>query len=362
MNSHTKLSISVFSLVFGLFIAFTSFISLTSASPCSGNTDECFPPVQGNCYANVSRTDIGQEVTWRATVSGGNDFYSFYWSGTDGLRSTEPGVYKTYSSAGTKTATVEITSYGNTITRTCSVIIEDDEEEQQDNLSILCRANPSSVDIDEEVTWTASASGGSGSYSYSWSGTDNLRGSSRIVNKSYDTDGTKRGTVRVTSGGRSQTATCTTRVNEDENNNNDLEAYCRANPSSGRVGDRITWTVYPSGGSSSYRYDWEGDDNLRGTSKSVSKTYQSTGRKNAEVEVRSGSDRVTVRCNVNISGDTVVKDGIYLSSVPATGISPSMKTGLFATGVVLWSAFLGYLYVSRRNEKKREQEILNSLK
>jgi hypothetical protein len=163
----------------------------------------------------------------------------------------------------------------------------------------------------------------------------------------------------VTSGGRSQTATCTTRVNEDENNNNDLEAYCRANPSSGEVGERISWTVYPSGGSSSYRYDWEGDDNLRGTSKSVSKTYQSTGRKDAEVEVRSGSDRVTVRCNVDIDDKD---DGIYLSSIPATGISPSMKTGLFTTGVVLWSAFLGYLYISRRNEKKREQEILNSLK
>lgn len=446
MNSHIKSTVMAFALIFALFISFTS-----DVSACSNNSNNCFPPVTGSCYATVSRAETGETITWRSTVSGGNGYYSYAWSGSEGLSGNYPYVSKSYSSEGTKNATVAITSYGTTITKTCSVIIEDEEVSNPD-LSVSCYANPSSVDVGDSVTWTASVSGGNGSYSYSWSGTDGLSGSSRTVSKSYSSEGTKNGTVRVTSDGETETATCSTRVDEEEDdnddltgyceavspsspevgdkvtwraypsggdgdydydwsgsesldgdertvykeydndgrktatvritsdghtitktcdieideeadNNDDLDAYCKASPSSGDEGDRIKWTVYPEGGDGDYDYDWDGDDNLSGDDKSIYHTYDDAGDYDAEVEVRSDGDRVTARCDIEIDGDDRDRDdGIYLSSIPATGISPTMKTGLFATGVVLWSAFLGYLYVSRRNEKKREQEILNSLK
>jgi len=61
-----------------------------------------------------------------------------------------------------------------------------------------CSVSPTSVEEDDNVTWTASASGGTPGYSYSWSGTDSLSGSGTSTVKSYINSGTKTGSVTVT--------------------------------------------------------------------------------------------------------------------------------------------------------------------
>lgn len=331
--------------------------------------DEEFPAVTGTCSVDVSHAETGDVVEWSAMGDGGDGYYSYTWSGTDGLHSVYPVITKIYNTSGTKTANVVISSNGESVTRTCSVVIDGNNHYEEDDLDGSCSGSPSRVDEDERVTWTARPTGGNGHYTYDWSGTDGLDGNNKSITEYYNDSGTKYATVRITSDGQTITRKCSVRVDNDNNDNednDDLDAYCKASPNNGDINDTIKWTVYPDGGDGDYDYDWDGDNNLSGTKKSVSKKYTTSGRKEAEVRVKSDGDSITVRCYADIDKDNVVihhndDGGIYLSSIPATGISPTMKIVLFSTGMLMWSAFLAYLYIARRNEKMKEREVLASI-
>jgi len=75
-----------------------------------------------------------------------------------------------------------------------------------------CSASPSSVDVGEQVTWTAIVSGGEGvgSYTFDWLGDDPLEdeGDVNPAIVSYVTVGTKSGSVLITSGSQSKTQAC----------------------------------------------------------------------------------------------------------------------------------------------------------
>jgi len=79
--------------------------------------------LSGSCSSGFNNTDVGSIVNWNASASGGNGFYTYYWSGDEGLSSNSQYTTKTYSYGGTKNATVTITSGGQSITRSCSVNI-----------------------------------------------------------------------------------------------------------------------------------------------------------------------------------------------------------------------------------------------
>ena len=79
-----------------------------------------------NCYANPQTTYIGVPVTWYATVSGGNGYYSYSWSAADPaypLYSNQSSATQTYYSSGTKVATVTVVANGMVLTKTCSAFI-----------------------------------------------------------------------------------------------------------------------------------------------------------------------------------------------------------------------------------------------
>ncbi len=82
------------------------------------------------------------------------------------------------------------------------------------SLTVSCNAAPSQVRPGETVTWTAVASGGSGSYTYEWHGDLPLEGQrGNPIALSYDTTGTKVGSVTVTSGQFSKIQSCSNNVN-----------------------------------------------------------------------------------------------------------------------------------------------------
>ena len=77
-----------------------------------------------SCYANPQTAQIAAPITWYASVSGGNGYYSYTWTGSDQLYSNgTAAVSKTYYSSGTKVASVIVTSGGQSITKQCSVNI-----------------------------------------------------------------------------------------------------------------------------------------------------------------------------------------------------------------------------------------------
>ena len=76
-----------------------------------------------SCYANPQTSYIGSPVTWSVSASGGNGYFSYSWTGSDALYSTDNSTSKTYYTSGTKTASVTVTSNGVSVTKQCSAYI-----------------------------------------------------------------------------------------------------------------------------------------------------------------------------------------------------------------------------------------------
>ncbi len=79
-----------------------------------------------NCYAYPQTSYVGSPVTWYAVVSGGNGYYSYSWTGSDPSNpfySNQNSVTTTYSSPGTKIATVTVNNNGSILTKSCSTFV-----------------------------------------------------------------------------------------------------------------------------------------------------------------------------------------------------------------------------------------------
>ena len=62
-----------------------------------------------SCVGTPGNPYIGQPVTWSSSVSGGSRSYSYSWSGDENLSGTTASVQKTYTTSGSKNATLAVT-------------------------------------------------------------------------------------------------------------------------------------------------------------------------------------------------------------------------------------------------------------
>ena len=263
--------------------------------------------LSATCDASPSRVKIGESVTWRANASGGNGNITYTWSGdASGSGRT---VSKSYNSVGTKTATVTVRSGNKSISRTCSVIVE---SEPVRDFDLVCIANPSRVEKNENVRFTATATGGNGSYTYSWNGTDGISGSGRTISKSFSSTGTKTATVTATSNGKTKTATCNVVV---EDNNENFRGSCEVSPSNPEKGETVTWKANASGGNGNFTYRWSGD--VTGNSKTETEKYNSRGIKTGTVRITSDGKTIERTCSILIEDDREDGDlGGYCEATP----------------------------------------------
>jgi len=290
----------------------------TECNTCNPNPPVNTPSLSVSCSVSGSTVNVGDTVVWYASVSGGNGNYSYSWNGTDGLSSGSQTVSKQYSTPGSKSGQVTVTSGNQTRTANCGTVTV---QQPIVPLQISCMPNPSTVQVNNTVAWTAQVSGGNGSYTYSWSGTDGLSGSGQTVTKLYSTSGTKNGQVTVTSSdGQTQVANCGSVVVQQSN----FSVSCSVSPmGSINVGSTVVWTANVSGDNSTgYTYSWSGTDGLYGTGPSVSQAYSIAGTKTGQVVVTSSDGRVqSANCgsvyvqqiyNSNpVSGSCSVLGGLY---------------------------------------------------
>ena len=68
-----------------------------------------------------------------------------------------------------------------------------------------------------------------------------------------------------------------------------LNVSCSASPSAVVVGDSVTFTATASGGVTPYTYTWSSDDGLSGSNSSVTKSYSTTGTKDAIITATDSS-------------------------------------------------------------------------
>jgi len=153
---------------------------------------------------------------------------------------------------------------------------------------------------------------------------------------------------------------------------NNLEASCVINPSTAYVGQSVSFYATATGGNGSYTYYWTGDNGLSASGQSFTGSFQYAGYKTATVTVSSNGQTITRSCNVNVTGQayniqpsnvTLIQQpvptanpvsGVFLSQVPATGISFGLKMTLFSLGILMWSAFLAFIL----NEKRKKSLAL----
>jgi hypothetical protein len=83
-------------------------------------------------------------------------------------------------------------------------------------------------------------------------------------------------------------------------NSGTLGVTCYGSPSNLSTGDRVRWYANAFGGDGDYTYTWIGSDGLKSTSQNPSKTYNSTGEKQAVVTVESNDFYVSHTCSVNV--------------------------------------------------------------
>lgn len=88
-----------------------------------------YPPVDGYCEVTLRIAKIGDLVTFSAFGHAGNNLYVYSWSGDDGLVSHNRTVIVRYHTPGRKEATVRITSNGQNVYRTASILITPVDEE-----------------------------------------------------------------------------------------------------------------------------------------------------------------------------------------------------------------------------------------
>lgn len=78
-----------------------------------------------SCYADPRDPNTGDRVRWYADVEGGDGDYTYDWTGTNNLNSSAENPSKTYTTRGTKKATVTVTDGDdNEVTDTCSVYVD----------------------------------------------------------------------------------------------------------------------------------------------------------------------------------------------------------------------------------------------
>jgi hypothetical protein len=327
------------------------------------------PTFDGTCAVSNSNPSIGQTVTWSANATGGNGNYSYSWTGDENLSSNSQSVDKSYSFSGTKTATVVISSNGQSVTRQCTTVVR-----QQNNPSFTgsCYANPTSAGTGATVNWYANASGGTGNYSYSWSGDDNLSGNSSNISHIYWSTGDKYAQVTISDGNQTITPNCRVNIYSGGGYNpppSNFSATCSANPSSIYVGQSVTWSANAYNGNGYYTYAWTGTDGLQtGSYQSIQKTYTTPGQKQATVTVYSNGQTVTQTCTINVASNYIpyvpppVSGGVYLSEVPYTGIGSSVKVGFFILALIGWSIVVSYMLIKRKAQQNGMTigELINS--
>jgi hypothetical protein len=95
----------------------------TSYAPTYYQDYNVVEPMNVSCSANASFAPVGSMVLWTASVSGGNGYYTYQWSGSDQIYGSNSSTDVSYNTPGQKYAAVTVYSDGQSLTVNCSNIV-----------------------------------------------------------------------------------------------------------------------------------------------------------------------------------------------------------------------------------------------
>jgi hypothetical protein len=256
-------------------------------------------PLSGSCDVTPSDVETGETVTWDASGNGGDSPYTYSWNlenkGDDISGQT---VMSNYSSEGSFDGTVTISDQnGESITRTCTVSVEDEDTDGGD-------------DSDDD-----NGSGGGGGF----------------LPPRDDDDDDDGGDVAGT---------------QDP----EFSVQCQPEKSTYRVGEPVTFTADIDGidtNEADFRWAATEGQNLEYDQTTATIQFTTPGQKQVGVRVDYENEYETAKCSVSIRS---AQTGVTLDQVPYTG--PSDNPIAFFALLMLTASVGGYLAVRQlRNDE-----------
>lgn len=306
-----------------------------------------------SCAGTPATATTGTPITFTATQTStllpSQGHYGWIWSGTDGLTGSTQSVVKSYSSAGTKIATVQVVIILNSgeiidsVTESCSVIITTPPPPPAtlkiiktvlNNNGGVKTAADFSMHVKSgttDVTGSPAAGSSSGTTYTLPAGTYTVSEDavSGYTQTGISGDCSSSGSVTLASG---DSKTCTV-TNDDNPSGGELGGACAVSPSTGVIGSLFSWSASATGGTGTYTYLWSGDESLSATSDTVTKSYASSGTKTGTVVITSGSQSVTRSCTVTVTTTTGGGfDGVCSVSPSTVSVGDTVHWGASGSG------------------------------
>ncbi len=140
-------------------------VNQTAPAPVSQPTTPPPPALVVSCSPAQSTLTTGQTGVWAAQASGGVENYSYSWSGTGGLSGNSKSASISYGTAGTKSASVVVTSGSQSVNQSCNgTITVSNPAPQPINLS----------GSNQQATQQFQLQAGLSVFTYSYSGSGNF--------------------------------------------------------------------------------------------------------------------------------------------------------------------------------------------
>src|SRR3989454_1034843 len=249
------------------------------------------PPTPLTTSSTYSPTSpqVGQQVSFSGSASGGTSPYTFNWTFGDGSSGTGSTVTHTYTSAGTFTVVLTVKDSGSPQQTTSSQQSITVTSPPPPALTASFTYSPANPQIAQAVSFTGSASGGTQPYNFGWAFGDGSTGTGSAATHAYTTAGSYTVVLTVKdSGSPQQTATSQQTVTVTSPPS-PLSASFTFSPSSPQVGQQVTFTASASGGTTPYTFNWAFGDGSTGTGQSTTHTYSSPGTFTVTLTVKDSS-------------------------------------------------------------------------
>ncbi|MDS0257759.1 PKD domain-containing protein [Thermoplasmatales archaeon AK] len=239
-------------------------------------------------------SDVGQNVIFSTSVSGGTGSYSYSYVLYDGTSSSDSqlasGSSSSFSYAFSTTGSYLLQysvsdTNGNTVTQSLTQTVNSDP-----SVSISSSQNP--TDSGRTVEFSSSVSGGTPGYSYSWS-VDGSTFTTPDINVSFSSSGSYVVQLTVTdAAGYSVSQSLAETVNSDPT------VSASSNVSSADINYPIEFSSTPSGGTGGYSYSWTLNGQQISTSQDFSYAFSSSGSYTLTVTV---TDSVGVQSSASVT-------------------------------------------------------------
>ncbi len=240
-----------------------------------------------SCTAIPTSTTVNQSVSFNSSVAGGNNVYSYAWTGA--CTAGSQNCSASFAQPGTYTASLSVTSGTQTATTSCNVAVA--------NTGTITCSTDSQCGT-SGYTGSPSCSAGNVFQNYlNYAGT--CKNANTTASYCDSPTSTYQQKTVCGSGLSCSNGACVNTGNSGGSGN--LGVSCNANPGNIQANQSTTFNSSAVGGSGVYSYAWSGACNAG--SANCSASFSQAGTYTALLSVTSGNQTQNASCSVGVSGN-----------------------------------------------------------